>query len=379
MLSRPVWAEVDLNAVAHNVKQIKRLLKPGTQMMAVVKADAYGHGASSVAQTALLSGADRLAVAILSEALALRESGITAPILILGYTPPEQSCLLVANEITQTVFTVEMARAISRAAQKAGKTAKVHLKIDTGMSRIGVTPEEAPGFAAAVADLPGLEVEGAFTHMAVADEADKTYTRWQFGRFMQAVQGIAARGINIPLKHVANSPTTLDLPEMHLDMVRPGIIIYGLWPSLEVKHEIDLKPAMQLKARVAYVKEVPAGTSVSYGRTFTTSAPSIIATLPIGYADGWSRLLSSKAEVLIHGRRVPLIGRVCMDQCMIDVTGVPDVRAGDEAVLFGCQDGQCLPVEEVAAKMGTINYEMVCLISKRVPRRYVFGTWDREN
>lgn len=371
MLTRPVRAEIDLGAIAHNIKQIKGLLKPGTQMMAVVKAGAYGHGALPVARVALANGAARLAVAILNEALALREGGVTAPILILGYTPEEQAELLVAHDITQTVFTMEMARALSAAAVKAGKTAKVHLKVDTGMSRIGVTPEEAPDFAAALADLPGLEVEGAFTHMATADETDKSFTRRQFGRFMQAMDGIAARGVNIPVKHAANSATTLELPEMHLDLVRPGIIIYGLWPSAEVKRIIDLKPAMQLKAKIAYVKEVPAGTSVSYGRKFTTTGPARIATLPIGYADGWSRLLSNKAEVLIHGRRAPLIGRVCMDQCMVEVTGIPQVQAGDEAVLFGRQGDQFLPVEEVAAKMGTINYELVCLISKRVPRVYV--------
>jgi len=370
MLTRPVWAEIDLAAIAHNVREIKRLLKPGTQMMAVVKADAYGHGALPVARVALASGAERLAVAILNEALALREGGIRAPILILGYTPPEQAELLVRNEITQTVFTLDMARAVSQAAVKLGKTARVHLKIDTGMSRIGVTPREAPDFAAAVAALPGLEVEGVFTHMAAADEADKTYTRRQFALFQEAVEGMAARGVQVALKHVANSPTTLDLAEMHLDMVRPGIILYGLWPSTEVRREIELRPAMQLKAKVAYVKEVPADTSVSYGRKFTTTAPTVIATLPIGYADGWSRLLSNRAEVLIHGRRAPVIGRVCMDQCMVDVTGIPGVQVGDEAVLFGRQGDQFLPVEEVAAKMGTINYEMVCLISKRVPRVY---------
>ncbi|HHW43639.1 alanine racemase [Desulfofundulus thermobenzoicus] len=367
---RPVWARVNLTAVAHNVRVIRGLLKPQTKFCAVVKADAYGHGALPVARVALENGAGYLAVAILDEALALRRAGITAPILILGYTPPEQAPLLVEHGITQTVFSLDDARAISAAAVAAGKKARVHLKIDTGMGRIGVPPAEAPDFAAAVAVLPGLHVEGAFTHMASADERDKSYTRWQFARFMEAMAGIEARGVTIPIKHVANSATTLELPEMHLDMVRPGIILYGLWPSPEVRRVVDLKPAMELKARVAQVKEVPAGTSISYGRKFTTAAPSVIATLPIGYADGWSRLLSNKASVLIHGRRAPVVGRVCMDQCMVDVTGIPGVRAGDEAVLFGTQKGRFLPVEEVAAHMGTINYEVVCLISKRVPRVY---------
>ncbi len=368
---RPVWAEVNLGAVAHNVREIRKLLQPDTKLMAVVKADAYGHGALPVARVALASGAERLAVAILDEALALRRGGITAPILILGYTPPEQAPLVVEHDLTQTVFSLEVIQAISAAAAAAGKTARVHIKVDTGMGRIGVFPSEAPDFAEAVSRLPGIFIEGVYTHMACADEQDKAYTRWQFDRFKEALAGIKARGVAIPLKHVANSATTLDLPEMHLDMVRTGIILYGLWPSPEVRRVIDLKPAMQLKARVAYVKKVPPGTSISYGRQFTTSSPSVIATLPLGYADGWSRLLSNKAAVLIRGQRAPVVGRVCMDQCMVDVTHIPGVKPGDEAVLFGVQGGEFLPVEEVASHMGTINYEMVCLISKRVPRIYL--------
>ncbi|WP_027356504.1 alanine racemase [Desulfofundulus thermocisternus] len=368
---RPVWAEVNLGAIAHNIREIRKLIQPGTKLMAVVKADAYGHGAIPVARVALASGAQYLAVAILDEALALRREGITAPILILGYTPPEQACILVEYDLTQTVFSLEVARAISAAAETAGKIVRVHIKVDTGMGRIGVFPDEAPEFAEAISRLPGIFIEGVYTHMACADERDKTYTYWQFRRFKEALAGIKARGLTIPLKHVANSATTLDLPEMHLDMVRTGIIMYGLWPSSEVRRVIDLKPAMQLKARVAYIKRVPAGTSISYGRKFTTNSPSIIATLPLGYADGWSRLLSNKAEVLIHGQRAPLVGRVCMDQCMVDVTRIPGVQPGDEVVLFGVQGEQFLPVEEVASHIGTINYEMVCMISKRVPRIYL--------
>jgi alanine racemase len=368
---RPVWAEVNLGAIAHNIREIRKLIQPGTKLMAVVKADAYGHGAIPVARVALASGAQYLAVAILDEALALRREGITAPILILGHTPPEQACILVEYDLTQTVFSLEVARAISAAAETAGKIVRVHIKVDTGMGRIGVFPDEAPEFAEAISRLPGIFIEGVYTHMACADEQDKAYTRWQFDRFKEAVAGIEARGLTIPLKHVANSATTLDLPEMHLDMVRTGIVLYGLWPSHDVRRVIDLRPAMQLKTRVAYVKQVPAGTSISYGRKFTTNSPSIIATLPLGYADGWSRLLSNKAEVLIHGQRAPLVGRVCMDQCMVDVTRIPGVRPGDEVVLFGVQGEQFLPVEEVASHMGTINYEMVCLISKRVPRIYL--------
>lgn len=367
---RPVWAEINLDSIAHNIREIRQLLKPKTRLMAVVKADAYGHGALPVARTVLANGADCLAVAILDEALALRREGITVPILILGYTPPEQADLVVENEITQTVYSVESAQALSAAAVHQNKTVKLHVKIDTGMGRIGVTPEETPNFVQAVTKLPGVFLEGAFTHMSSADE-DESFTRWQFARFMEAISESEKLGITIPVKHVANSAATLFLPEMHLDMVRAGIIIYGLAPALPYAGTINLKPAMQLKARVSHVKRVPENTAISYGRRFTTNAPSTIATLPVGYADGWSRLLSNKAEVLIHGKRVPLVGRVCMDQCMLDVTGVSGVQTGDEVVLFGTQADQILPVDEIAAHIGTINYEIVCMISKRVPRVYI--------
>lgn len=368
MFERPVWAEINLAAIAHNLRQIKGCLKPTTKMCAVVKADAYGHGALAVARTALACGADYLAVAILNEAIDLRREGFTAPILILGYTPPEQVLQLVCNNITQTVFTYEAAEAISQAAVANNRRAKIHLKIDTGMSRIGIRPEDAGDFAAAVAKLPGIELEGVFSHFATADSKDKTYVWEQFGKFKQALNLIEARGIKIPIRHIANSAATLELPETHLDMVRPGIIIYGLWPSDEVEQTVELKPAMQLKANVGFVKDVPAQVSISYGRTFFTEKESKIATLPIGYADGWTRLLAGKASVIIRGQRAPLVGRVCMDQCMVDVTHIPGVKQGDVALLFGGKD---LPAEEIAEKLGTINYEIVCMVGKRVPRQYI--------
>lgn len=366
---RPVWAEVDLQAIAHNICEIRKLLKPKVRLMVVVKADAYGHGALAVAKTALANGADYLAVAILDEALALRQEQITAPILILGYTPPEQAHLLVENDITQTVYSMEQARAISAAAVSQGKQAKLHLKIDTGMGRIGVSPEEAPKFSQAIAKLPGIFLEGAFTHMSSADE-DESYTRTQFAHFMDAISRVESLGISIPIKHAANSATTVLFPEMHLDMARAGIITYGLSPSPKCAKLIDLRSAMQLKALVSHVKTVPANTSISYGRRFTTDAPSVIATLPIGYADGWSRLLSNKAQVLVHGRLAPVVGRICMDQCMFDATGVPGVQTGDEVLLFGTQEDKTILVDEVAAHIGTINYEIVCMLSKRIPRVY---------
>ncbi|MDD4599563.1 MAG: alanine racemase [Negativicutes bacterium] len=368
MFERPVWAEINLAAIAHNVRRIRQYIKPSTKICAVIKADAYGHGTSAVVRTVMNAGADYLGVAILNEAIDLRREGFTIPILVLGYTPPRQAAQIVDNNVTQTVFNYDVAEAISNAAVAVGQKAKIHLKIDTGMNRIGIRPEDAGDFAEAVAKLPGIELEGVYSHFATADSQDKAYVLEQFGRFKEALAMIEAKGIQIPIKHIANSAATLDLPETHLDMVRPGIIMYGLWPSNEVDKKLDLKPAMKFKAKVSLVKDVPANASVSYGQNFYTQKASRIATLPVGYADGWLRQLSGKASVLIRGQRAPVVGSVCMDQCMVDVTNIPGVSQGDVALLFG---GAELPAEEIADKLGTINYEVICLVGKRVPRHYV--------
>ncbi len=367
MLERSVWAEIDLSAVEHNVKEIRRWVKPTAKLCAVVKADGYGHGAVPTAKAVLKAGADCLAVAIVSEALELRQAGIDVPILILGYTPPEQAEIVIANDITQTVFSLEVAQALSAAAVRLGSTARVHIKVDTGMGRVGIRPQESGDFALKVAALPNIFIEGIYSHFAASDSSDKSFTLQQYKRFMAAVERVEARGIKIPVRHVANSAAVLDLPQTHLDMIRPGIILYGLWPSDEVKHQLDLRPAMKLKAQIGFVKSVPVGTPISYGLAFYTQRQSRIATLPVGYADGWSRLLANRAKVLIKGQPAALVGRVCMDQCMVDVTEIPGVRAGEEALLFG---GSELPVEEVARHMGTIHYEVICMIGKRVPRSY---------
>lgn len=367
-MERPVWAEIDLKAIAHNVQTIKKLIKPQTKFCAVVKADAYGHGAIKAAEVAVKNGADYLAVALLQEASELRAAGFKEPILILGYTPPDGAEEVVGSAISQTVFSFAAAKVLSDAAVKLKKKAKVHIKIDTGMGRIGIKPSEAGEFAAALAKLPGLEIEGVFSHFATADSLDKSFAKEQFAAFQAALQSIEAKGVKVPIRHIANSAATLEMPETHLDMVRPGIILYGLWPSDEVKQNIKLIPAMRFKAEISYIKEMPAGQSVSYGRTYYTNKPSRIATLPVGYADGWTRLMAGKAHVLIRDTFAPLVGRVCMDQCMIDVTNIKEARVGDEVLLFG---GGKLSVEEVAAHMGTINYEVVCMVSKRVPRRYI--------
>ncbi len=376
MYTRPVWAEIDLTALAHNVKEIRKITAPQAKVMAIVKANAYGHGALEVAGVALANGADRLGIAVLSEGIELRKAGFGVPILILGYTPPEQAADVVKYNLCQAVFGYDLAEALSWAAVQQRKTAKIHIKIDSGMGRIGYVAKdkETVNQILQIAKLPNLEIEGIFSHFAVSDCLDKAYTLEQFAQFQELTQKLESKGVFIPIKHVANSAAIIDMPQLHLDMVRPGIILYGLYPSEEVdKKRIELIPAMALKARVAMVKTVPSGTSISYGCTYTTEAKEVIASLPLGYADGYSRLFSNKAEVLIHGQRAPIVGRVCMDQCMIKVTHIPNVQAGDEVVLFGKQAGALLPVEELAKQMGTINYEIVCKVCPRVPRLYGRG------
>lgn len=371
--SRPAWAEIDMEALAHNIKELRRITSPQAKFMAVVKANGYGHGAVQVSQTALANGADCLAVAILNEARHLRAAGIKAPILILGFTPNEQADDLVNLDITQAVYNFEGAEAISKAAVKLGKKAKIHIKADTGMGRIGFKADSSsvPEILK-IASLPGIEIEGLFTHFSVADERDKEYTYFQFNKFQNYYDLLNKSGVHIPIRHASNSAALIDLPEMHLDMVRAGISIYGLYPSQEVmKDKIELKPAMSFKARVAYVKTLPAGSSVSYGRRYIAQSEIRVATVPVGYADGYSRLLTNKVHVLINGKRVPAIGTICMDQFMVDVTSLPEVKQGDEVVLIGRQGDQEITADEIAQLIGTISYEIVCGINARVPRVYV--------
>lgn len=372
MLDRPTWAEIDLDAIAHNMRELRRIAKPEAKICAVVKANAYGHGAVPVSRKVLAAGADFLGVAVLSEALQLRRAGIDAPILILGYTPPEQAEEVVKYDLSQTVFQWEVARALSDAACRLGKKAKIHVKIDTGMGRIGFLPgEEAVAEIKKIAALPHLHLEGIFTHFAMADACDKTFTYRQLKIFLELIKRLDQEGIVFSFRHAANSAALIDLPETHLDMVRPGIALYGLYPSPEVKREkVELVPAMTVKSRIIQVKKVPPGTPVSYGCTWRAPRPTVVATLPVGYADGYTRLLSGKGEVLVKGKRVPVIGRICMDQCMIDVTDVPGVKQGEEVLIFGRDAWGTLPVEELAAKIGTINYEIVCMLGERVPRYY---------
>jgi alanine racemase len=373
-----LWAEVDLAAIEHNLRELRRITRPSASLMAVVKANAYGHGSVAVARAALQSGADFLGVARIDEALALRAAGLAAPILVLGYTPPERAAELLANDLTQTVFSPEAARLLSATAVQKGRTLRVHLKVDTGMGRIGLPAgpqallQNAVAAALEIAPLPGLEIEGVFTHFASADSTDKSFTHQQIDRFMDLLDLLRQNGLEIPIRHAANSAAIIDLPETHLDMVRAGIALYGLYPSDEVaKDRIRLIPAMTLKARVVQVKSVPAGFSVSYGMTFRTERPTIIATIPVGYADGYSRALSSRGRMLIREKAAPIAGRVCMDMTMVDAGEIPEVAVGDEVVIFGRQGAARLGAEEVADILGTISYEVVSALTARVPRVYV--------
>ncbi|ATW25576.1 alanine racemase [Candidatus Formimonas warabiya] len=370
---RPVWAEINLEAVAHNIKEIRRIVPPQTKIMAVVKADGYGHGAEKIARTVLDCGAEMLAVATFGEAKQLREAGISGPILVLGYTPADQAGDIIDYRITQTVFTREMAEALSRKAQEKNRLSVIHLKIDTGMGRIGFLPnQDTVQTIKSIVRLDGLFVEGIFTHFAVADETDKSFSQYQFHQFTEFLGELQKENIEIPVKHAANSAAIIDLPETHLDMVRAGIIIYGLYPSDQVdKSRIHLRPALELKAEVSFVKKVSPGTSISYGRKFIAPKETVIASLPLGYADGYSRMLSNKGELLLGGKRVPIVGTICMDQFMVDASQVPGVKIGDEAVLIGAQGAENIPVEEIAERLNTINYEIVCMLSERVPRVYI--------
>lgn len=369
----PVWAEINLDAIAANVREIRRITNPSAKVLAVVKANGYGHGAVEVSRVALANGAQWLGVARLSEGVALREAGITAPVLILSYVPPEQVEEVVRYRLSQAVYTRDMARLLAEAAAREGTRAKVHIKIDTGMGRIGwVAGRGIVQEIFSLAQIPHLEIEGIFTHFAAADSSDKKYTIRQLDLFLEITEMLRRGGLDIPLKHTANSPALMEMPETHLDLVRAGIIVYGLYPSDRAgQNNLLLRPAMSLKAKVAYVKKVPAGYKISYGCTYTTTSPTTIATLPLGYADGYPRSLSSKGEVLLGGRRVPVVGRVCMDQIMVDAGPASEVAMGDEAVLIGRQGDEEITAGEIAGRLGTINYEVVCMISYRVPRIYV--------
>ncbi|MFC2008887.1 alanine racemase [Chloroflexota bacterium] len=358
---------VDLEAIRRNISGIRERIGTQRRLMAVVKADGYGHGALEVSQAALAGGADCLAVAIPEEGQELRAGGIECPVLVLGLVQPCEAWKTVTAGLEQTVCSVELLDALDQESRNRCVKTSVHIKVDTGMGRIGLAPEDLVEFARRVTSCPSIVLEGVYSHFSCADERDKAFSRAQVNRFDEVLRALEAVGISVHTRHMANSAAVLDLPEAHFDMVRPGIMIYGLYPSPDVSHSVVLRPAMSFVTRICQVKVVPRGTPIGYGATFVTSKRSTVATIPVGYADGYRRLLSNKAEVLVREKRVPLLGRVAMDMCMIDVTSIPDVRPGDDVVLFGVG----LPVEETASMIGTINYEVVTGIGKRVPRVYI--------
>ena len=367
------YLEIDLDAIAHNVHTLKAFVGPSVELFAVVKSNAYGHGLVPVARTVLKHGVSRLAVGRLSEGLQLREAGIGAPVLVLCYLMPDELAIAVQHNLVPTVGEMQSALVLSALGAARREPVRVHVKIDTGMGRYGVMPDQVVSFFNHIATLPGLAIEGIFTHFATADERDKTFAREQFQIFQDVLAELSAAGHTLPLLHAANSAAALDMPETHLDAVRSGLALYGLYPSAEVSHALPLKPALTLKSHVASVRQLPAGASISYGRSFITSRPMRVASVPVGYGDGYHRLLSNRGAVLINGCRAPIVGRVCMDQVVADISACGPVALNDEVVLIGQQGDEHLAVEEIAGWADTINYEITTALLERLPRFFRGG------
>ena len=365
-----VYAKIDLDAIKYNISKVQESVGPDVKVMAVIKADGYGHGAVPIAKALGKIGISYFGVAFMEEGMMLRKAGVKEPILILGYSDESQYEDILKYDLTPTVFTMETAEGLSKAAQKTGKTAKIHIKLETGMNRIGFLPgEKTLKEIETISRMPGIFLEGIFTHMAKADEYDKHSAQKQMDIYMEMVNKLEERGVKIPIRHVANSASILDLKSFHLDMVRSGIMTYGLYPSEEVsKEEIILKPAMEWKTHIVNLKEIEPGDGVSYGHLFVADKKRRIATLSVGYADGYPRSLSDKGRVLIHGKYAPILGRVCMDQMMVDVTDIEEAELLDEVTLMGRDGENQITAEEIGDQAYSFNYELICGISKRVPR-----------
>ncbi len=378
---RRTWAEVDVDAIRHNYNIIRQTVRKDTDIMCVIKADGYGHGAVFLAKLYEELGADKFAVSNIEEAMQLRENGVSLPILILGFTPAEMAKQLADNDISQAVFTDEYARELSRFAAEDNVNVKIHIKLDTGMSRIGFMYQNTERDAQSidtiekVCSLPNLIHEGIFTHFAMSDEGEEGVipTTHQLDCFVSAVEKLKAKGIEFETVHCSNSGAIIDYKQANFDCVRAGIILYGLSPSAKLAGKLDLRPAMKIKSVVAQIKTVAADTPVSYGGTFVTDKPTKTATVPIGYADGYTRSLGNRAYMTVRGKKAPVIGRVCMDQVMLDVSGIDDVKVGDEVTVIGNGSDNALSFDDIAKLTGTINYEVVCLVGKRVPRVYLKG------
>ena len=369
-----VCERVDLDAIAYNFQMMKANIKKDVHMIAVIKTDGYGHGAVQIAR--LLENTDYIwgyATATLEEAVILRKHGIQKPILVLGCIFPDQWEEMIQNEVRMTTYTTDMAKGVSDLAVRLGKDAYIHIKLDTGMSRLGFQiNENSVDAIEEISKMPGLKLEGLFTHFSKADETDKKYTDEQIEKYCYMQEELKKRGVTFEFYHCSNSAGIIDVPKANMDLVRAGISIYGLYPSEEVrKSNVPLKPAMELISHVAYVKTVPAGTPVSYGATYVTDRETRLATIPVGYGDGYPRSLSNKGYVLIHGKKAPICGRICMDQFMVDITDIPDVKFGDKVTLIGKDGEEILPVETLSDLSGRFNYEFVCDLGKRIPREYI--------
>jgi len=380
-LHRATVAEVHVSNLRHNVQALRSLLQPGVRLMAVVKADAYGHGAGPCTRAVLEAGADTLGVGILTEGIELREQGIKAPIHVLVGIFPDEANELIQHNLTTTLYSRPLAETLSQRAGRLGKDVGVHIKIDTGMGRLGVSPDQLPGLVEYIAGLNNVRIESLFTHLSSADDSDPEFTQNQIAQFQSALQQLKSAKFNIPLAHCANSAALLQFPESQFDLVRPGIALYGALPApglgsvadalTTVNKSFPLLPVMQWKTRILTINSLPKGSPVSYGKKFVTSRDSKIATLPVGYADGLERLLTNRMQVLVRGHKVPQVGTICMDMCMVDVTNITGVQEGDEVVLIGQQGNETITADEMAAQANTIPYEILCGVGKRVPRIYL--------
>lgn len=370
---RPVWAEIDLNKLANNVNEIKKVCK-GKEIIGVIKADGYGHGAIDIYKEIQQNGVNRFAVAVLSEAVELRKSGLESSLMILGFTNPNMYNEVLQYDLEQTIYSFEDAKLLSNVAVEKNIRAKIHIAVDTGMGRIGFLPNmESAQQVVNISNLPNVDIIGMFTHFSSSDEVDKEYTYRQIEKYNNFKGYLEKLGVFINFNHLSNSGAIIDLPELEYDAVRAGIILYGFYPSQQVnKSAVNLQPIMSIKANIVHIKKVGKGEFISYGRKFETKRESVIATLPIGYADGFTRLLFEKANVIVKGKFAPVIGRICMDQCMIDITDIEGVEIGDEVIIIGRDEfGNEITADHIANQVGTINYEVVCAVNKRVPRVYI--------
>lgn len=370
---RPAWIEVDIKALRKNIRSLKKCTAGNTEFMGVIKADAYGHGVLKVAEVLRDENVKRFAVVIIEEGIQLREEGFTEPVLILGHTLEEDYTKLVQYDLIPIIYQYSQAVKLSDFARKYNKKVKIHIKIDTGMGRLGFMPgEKAINDIKKINNLKGLEIEGISTHLSTADQINGEYSQEQFEKFSKIINDLENEGISIPIKHVANSAATINFPKMHLDMIRPGTSIYGLYPSRDMAKNptVNLYPVMSIKAKLVHIKHVPPGTAVSYGRTFITKRDSVLGVVPMGYVDGIFRLLANKGEVLVKGNRCPIVGNICMDQFIVDLTDVEDVKVGDEVVFLGKQGEERITADEIGSLVGTISIEVVTRLGKRMPIVY---------